>query len=270
MLSVLYTSRENTILLSFPCKYNEIFISKIIVFALEELKKSFFFVFPFLIGYGIAASAGISYWLLLLPSWIMLCFLPVLIGSTLSIGLIFIKRFLETHTIVYAIVIICAIVGLFALTIFFLDKVPTPVRLIATYGKFMGKVIQFFSIITKYSLYYAFFGKMLFGIQVYLYLPLAVLVFVAAGVLCFFVAMPFYFKAASSSSENSKTKRRKNTHNNRFHGLYFTFLNKEIKLLFRTPSLINSAIIMILFFPVITYVMNFIISAPKVFLCQAP
>ena len=36
MMLTLFASKENTMLLAFPCNYSEIFLSKIIVFALEE------------------------------------------------------------------------------------------------------------------------------------------------------------------------------------------------------------------------------------------
>ena len=40
IMAILYTSKENAMLLVFPCTYGEIFLSKIIVFAIEEMKKS--------------------------------------------------------------------------------------------------------------------------------------------------------------------------------------------------------------------------------------
>ena len=97
MMNVLYLSRENNMLLAFPCHYNEIFVSKILVFSVEEFKKSFFFVLPFLVAFGIAAPHGVAYWVMLVPAWLMLCFLPVLIGATVSIGAIYVKRFLDKH-----------------------------------------------------------------------------------------------------------------------------------------------------------------------------
>lgn len=43
MMSMLYTSKENTMLLVFPCTYGEIFLSKIVVFGIAEMKKSAYF-----------------------------------------------------------------------------------------------------------------------------------------------------------------------------------------------------------------------------------
>lgn len=260
MITTLYASKENSILLAYPCKYNEIFISKIIVYTLEEFKKSCFFVLPFLISYGLAAGGGAAYFCLLVPVWIMLCVFPILISATLSIPVVYIKRFLQARSVLYAIVVAIFIAGMFALSVYLLSKVPTPVKLVAIYGKFMNAVQALFVKINKFALYYNFIGKMMFAEKIYLYLPIMLAITVALAALCFFVAMPFYFKAVSRASEFSvKSKHKVRPH--KLKGIYWTFLRKEFTLFFRTSSSLSSAITVILLFPLISYVLNFILAA---------
>ncbi len=260
MLSVLYTSRENTILLAFPCKYTEIFVSKIIVFAFEEFKKSCFFVLPFLVGFGIASGGGVAYWLQMPIIWIMMCLLPVFISALLSIPFIYIKRFLENNVWLYSIVLAAILVGSFMFIIMVLSKLPTPIQLVAIYGKFVAFVEKAFATVNKFSLWYTFMGKMVFGRQVYLYLPVMLLVFATFGALCFLLAMPFYFKAVSSATEHSRMKKHKVRHP-KLQGLFFTLLRKEFKLFFRSSKSVTSAITIVLVFPIISYVLNFILAA---------
>lgn len=260
MMQVLYLSRENGMLLAFPCNYNEIFVSKILVFSVEEFKKSFFFVLPFLIGFGMAAHPSVAYWVLLVPAWIMLCLLPVLLGATLSIGMIYVKRFLDKHLWLYALVLAGALVGVFILIIHILGLITPPLKLVTTYVQFLASLERAFAAINKFALFYNFFGKMMFGVKVWLYLPLALVVFAALAALCFLVAMPFYFRAASSTAESSRNKRHK-VHAGKKHGLFTTFLKKEFTLLFRTPQEVNSAISVILVFPMIVYILNIILTA---------
>ena len=260
MLAVLYASKENLILMAFPCKYNEIFISKIIVFSLEEFKKSCFFVLPFLLSYGLTATAGWYYWVQLIPVWIVLTLLPVLISATLSIPMIFVKKFLENHTLIYAAILAVFLVGVFALVVFLLSKVPTPVKLIALYNSFMKSFNKALLAINKFALFYNFIGKAMFGKMVYLYLPLTIVVFAGFAALCFLVAMPFYFKAASSTSEHSKTKKHRFVAH-KGGNLFLTFVRKEFKLMFRTSQSMNSAVSIILIFPILSYVLNFILAA---------
>ena len=69
MTLVLFASKENTMLLAFPCKYSEIFVSKIVVFALDEIKKNLYFLLPLLIGFGVNANVGFAYWIQLPLFW---------------------------------------------------------------------------------------------------------------------------------------------------------------------------------------------------------
>lgn len=260
MISVLYTSRENTILLAFPCKYSEIFISKIVVFAFEEFKKSFFFVLPFLVGFGIASGGGVAYWLQMPIIWIMMCLLPVFISALLSIPCIYIKRFLESNVWLYSLFIAGILAGSFVLIVMVLSKLPTPMQLVAIYGKFVTFVETAFASINKFSLWYTFMGKMVFGRQVYLYLPVMLIIFAALGALCFLIAMPFYFKAVSSATEHSRTKKHR-VRKYKYNSLFLTLLRKELKLFFRSSKSVTSAITIVLVFPIISYVLNFILAA---------
>ena len=262
MMNVLYNAKENLILMAFPCRYNEIFISKIIVYALEELRKSCFFILPFLLSYAFAAGAGWVYWAQLIPLWIFLVLFPVLFGAIISIPAIFVKRYLENHPILFGVLISMLLGGVFALVTYALSFLPTPIRLIAFYHSFMKAFRVILIKINRFSLFYRFIGNAMFGEAVRLYLPIVCVIFVAALLLCFFVAMPFYFRAASTSTEHSTAGRHRvgRTH---CHHLFMTFFRKEVKLMFRSSESLNSALSIILIFPMISYVMNVIVAAVR-------
>lgn len=260
MILLLFVSKENTMLLAFPCKYTEIFISKILVFSIEEVRKGLFFLLPLLIGFGVNADVSVAYWLQLPICWLVLCLLPVFISATLSIPAIYIKRFMQTHVWVYAVIVIALIIAIFFGIYSVLSQIEVPIKLVAVYGKFVAAVKQAFVTINSFALFYNFIGKTLFGEMVYLYLPLTLIVLSAFACLCFAVAMPFYFNAASSTAENSTKK--KHAFKERAHGnLFFTFFRKEIKIFIRSFQDVNSAITVIFIFPVLIYIFNFVLSA---------
>ena len=260
MMDVLYNSKENTMLLAFPCNYNEIFISKIIVFALEEIRKSCFFILPFLLSYGFVSGAGAAYWAQLIPLWMFLVLFPVLFSAIISIPAIFLKKFLENHTVIFVAVLILLLGGIFALVIYVLSKVPTPLRLLVLYRSFMKAFRAILIKINKYALFYQLIGKGMFGEMIYVTLPVTIVIFLATMLLCFFVAMPFYFKAASSSTEHS-TSGKHRVGKTRINNLFMTFFRKEVKLMFRSSKSLTSAISIVLIFPVISYILNFIVAA---------
>jgi hypothetical protein len=77
---------------------------------------------------------------------------------------------------------------------------------------------------------------------------------------CFVTAMPFYFKAASASNENSTTKQHRLTMSKK-GGLFGTFFRKELKIQLRTFQSVNDILTVVFLFPLITYVFNFLMAA---------
>lgn len=259
MILVLFVSKENTMLLAFPCNYSEIFLSKIIVFALDEIKKSLIFIIPLLIGFGINAGVGVIYWLQLPIIWLALCLLPVFIGATMAIPAIYIIKFLKSHVFIYALLLSALIIAGYLLIYWILSQIEPPINIAGKYARFLEAVRQAFATINKISLFYSFIGNSLFGVSTALYFSLTLLVVLGFGVLCFLVAMPFYFKAASSTAENSSKKVHKIKYG-KSKSLFITFLKKELKIHFRSSDTVTSIITAVLLFPTISYVFNFIMS----------
>ena len=260
MMLILFSSKENTMLLAFPCKHSEIFVSKMLVFALDELKKSVYFLIPLLIGFGLNANVGVGYFLQIPLHWLMLCLFPVFIGSTLSIPAIYIKRFMQKNIWLYAILLIVGICTGFYLIHSVLSQIETPINLVAKYGEFIANVKATFVAINRYAFFYNFMVDAAFGKMVYLYLPLLLFILCSFCGLCFLLAMPFYFGAASSVAENSSMKK----HTMKKTGktsLFMTFFRKEIKILVRNSQSVSSLVTVIFLFPVIVYVFNFILAA---------
>lgn len=257
MISILYTSKDNTMLLAFPCTYGEIFLSRIVVYTIAELKKSMYFLVPILIAFGVQAG-GVAYWLMLIPTWFMLALFPVLIGALLSIPFVYIKRFLEKHVSLYAALITLIVSALFVGVTLLLKQLPDPLRLVAIYGEFIKKLEGWFADINSYALWYSFIGSAMYGEAVYWTLPASLGIFVAFGAACFLIARPFYFKAVSSTVEAGRTKKHKPREHKR-NNLFLTFFRKEIKLFVRNSQSVNSAVITVFMFPLISYVFNFIL-----------
>ena len=257
MMSILYTSKDNTMLLAFPCTYGEIFLSRIVVYTIEELKKSAYFLVPILIAFGLQVG-GVAYWTMLIPMWFMLCLFPVFIGALFSIPLIYIKRFLEKHVSVYVALIALFVAGLFIGVTILLKGLPEPLRLIAVYGEFMKSLEGWFVVVDRSSLWYSFIGSAMYGEAVYWTLPATLGVFAAFAVGCFLLARPFYFKAVSSTVEAGRTKKHKQRHH-KYNNLFLTFFRKELKLFFRNSQSVTSSVTTMLLFPLISYIFNVIL-----------
>ncbi len=85
LTKAMYFSRDNTVLLTLPCTPTQVYLSKIIVFFLFELKKNVSFLVPMFVGYFITQGHEFIFY-----PWLILCFffvslLTVAIGAFLSI-----------------------------------------------------------------------------------------------------------------------------------------------------------------------------------------
>lgn len=258
--NVLFGKKENSMLLVYPCKHSEVFISKILVFIYNEVKKSVFFLLPLMLAYGVATKAGATYFVSLLPCWFLLCLFPVFIGTSFSVLITNASKFLKRHLIIRAVLLVVVLTAVFFLVDHVLSLIPRPIRLIAIYGKFMDAVENTFNTAYVYSLYYRCLGSLMFGESVFLNALIVLGALAVIITICFLAVMPFFFKTASSTAESSSTKRRKKS-SNKTKGLFATFLDKEFKLLFRSSDNLNSAISVILVYPILIYVLNFILSA---------
>lgn len=260
-INYLYSNKENALLLVFPCKIWEIFTSKIILFLLTEIRKSIFFTLPFLIAFG-AVSTGVNwaYWVLLPIAWCALVLLPPLVSTLVSDLVQRMKRFLHSKPLIYAIVLV-AFFGLCLYACFaILGKLPTPIRIVAMYGKFIAAISNGTATIAKFSTVYGFIGRMLFGVQVYLNLPVLILIIAALTVIVYLAIMPFYFKSVSMSAEKvSKKTHKKQRHKPRT--IYGTFIYKEFTIMSRDTSKINSVISIWMLIPIVLYIFNFILQA---------
>lgn len=261
ILDILYSNKENMLLLAFPCKVYEIFTSKLLIFLLREIKRSVFFTLPFLIAFG-SSSAGISwpYWVLMPIAWLMIVTFVPLIATFVSVAVLYTKRFLQKHSFIYAFLLTVFLALCFYACYAILGKLPTPIRLVAIYDKFVTAVAKFTAGVAVYANIYTFIGRMLFSDRVYLYLPVLLAILFAFTALVYLTIMPFYFKAISTTAEYS-TKKKFKSNISKSKNIYGTFLRKELILLRRDPSKINGILSLCMLLPIVLYVMNFILQA---------
>ncbi|MBO4262627.1 MAG: hypothetical protein J5903_02445, partial [Clostridia bacterium] len=69
LVKTLYLSRDNLVLLTYPSSPSLVFLSKLAVYYVYEIKKNFLFLIPFFIGYGIAQGHYFYYYF-----WVLVAF----------------------------------------------------------------------------------------------------------------------------------------------------------------------------------------------------
>ena len=90
LVKALYFSRDNFVLLTLPTTPSIVFLSKLLVHYVNELKKNALFLIPLFIAYGINTRLPIYYYPWMLAMFLLIVTLPVLLGALISIPAMYI------------------------------------------------------------------------------------------------------------------------------------------------------------------------------------
>ncbi len=254
LMENLYSSKENLILLSYPARPIEVFLSKMIVYYFYELIKSIFFFFPFFLGFGIILNLiNPLYIVTSLLMMILLPLFPVLIAALITIPLSYGKKLLKLHPFIKTILALVLMVLLFIGIDYVLSLLPVPLRILAMYDVFIDKLKEFILVLNKYSLFYNIIGSMFFGKKVFLGILFSIGILTFLLLLVTFILRPFYFKMTSRGSERANL----NPHpgKNKELKTFQSFLKKEYLLAVRSPGDFVNNYSFIIALPYVLYIM---------------
>ena len=129
----MYYARDNAVLLTLPCLPIQVYLSKLIIFFIFEIKRNFSFIVPLFLAYYIIRSY--AWWAY---PWMLLCILfvslfTVSIGALLSIPAMWVANFFRQHRSLQ-VGGICALVGFIIASIFYgISLIPENIDLLATW-----------------------------------------------------------------------------------------------------------------------------------------
>ena len=139
----LYYSRDNAILLTLPCIPLQVFLSKLIIFFVFELKRNLSFIVPLFLAYFYTHGYAVGYYFWMLIGIIFVSMFTVAMGAVLSIPgmwLCNLFRQLKTLQIVCLVAIVAGATG----AIFFaISLIPENIDLIATWGTTFWQIQDF-------------------------------------------------------------------------------------------------------------------------------
>jgi len=219
----MYYSRDNAVLLTLPCLPVQVYLSKLIIFFIFEVKRNLSFIVPLFIAYFITNGYSVLAYLWLVPCVLLLSLLTVSIGATLSIPAMWIANFFRQRRWLQmgglASVVVLAVVALF----FGISLIPENIDLVESWGTTYWDIQNFITGFAQYlpftlSLTSMFLGQMVSTMPVLPFgemaLTFAILFALTAALLAFglFVVQPMFYKMASTPFEYLKkaTPPRKN------------------------------------------------------------
>lgn len=271
IMNTLYFSKDNQVLLTLPATTNQVFLSKIIVYFVYELKKNLYFFVPLFVAYALIAGLPIYFYLWLIVCWVVISALTVSIASLFSIFAMLITMFLKNFGLI-RIILFVGIVG-FAIwgIVSVINLIPADIDLVGSFGTIFWKIQSFLNDFTQTMYPFTMVTRMIIGGYVgiqpkvfsisTLWILLSVLgVVIVMLALAFLISRPLFFKMAAKPFEYRKVTRefkRKNHKTNSF----ISAVKAQILLIVRSSdelfSLLGSAIAL----PILILLLNRIFSA---------
>jgi len=272
LVNMLYFAKDNHMLLTLPVTAPELYVSKLLVFYLYELKRNVSFMVPLFLAYGIVTGLPILFYPWMLLMFLFVSMLPVLAGALLSIPAMWIyqqmRQYRWLQAVIYAAVIGFAVWGLYSLILL----IPEDLNLITEWKNVTASfqnMLAWFEVKFRplYLLTLLITGRKSGFSQLLLFrgdgtIPGTGLIFLVMVALLlglfalgYLLAKPLFFKMASQPFEYRKRNIIKNLPNNVLPG-FLSAAKKEAKLAFRTPSEIYTNVVELFGLPLMLFLLN--------------
>jgi len=275
----LYFSFDNQILLTFPVSSGQVFLSKLVVFYILELRRTVNYVLPLFIAFGIINSLSAGYFFVLPFAFILISLVSFVIAAFLSIPFLFIILFLQRVKVLQFILAVAATsLGVF-LVLRLINLIPYDIDFWGRLSEYVPNIHNFFERPfglfqdNPYGIFMIFdlLAEMVTGRVAYRYHTAVTsrsvaIFFSASGIAlvlitaAFFLIRPLFFVMVSKHRENKQTVRKKQKKNIKLKS-YFSILKKEALLRFRTPAALSFTLIGLVILPVAIFLLNRVYSA---------
>ncbi len=268
LVRTLYFSRDNFVLLTFPTTPSIVFLSKLLVHYVFEMKKNFLFLIPLFIAYGISDGYAAYYYPWVLVLFLFVSALPVFIGALLSIpSMYFYQAIKKVRWLLYfliTILIIAAIAG----AAFAITCIPSNINLVQSWGTTFFQIKHFLkafehAVVPLTLLVQLLVGNSardLFTIKTSYLLPALLLSIGILCAACFFLAKPLFYSMASKPFEyrkNMHAKIKKERKLSPFVGV----VKKEWLMALRDNSLLSIVAQLLIIMPLAIALLNSLYNA---------
>lgn len=271
----LYFAEDNRVLITFPVNSNVIFLSKLIVFYIYEIKRSLSFLIPITLGSVILlVTKGCASPFAFLWMWLPLLLIiaiPVLLGAILSIPTMYVYKFLKKYSILQVILFGTILTFVIIVIIQLINLIPEKIDLINQWPTIKKWLYQFLVNVESNLPPMRFLIRIIVGeqasidadcvinIMTVLKFGLLLVIDFALLVFVYLLARPLFFSIMAKNFEVNKSRQSNNK--NVKHSKYFTFVNKELKINLRTISISINYLMVYIVVPILILLLNALYGA---------
>ena len=265
----LYFAEDNKVLITLPVSNNKIFVSKLLVFFFYELKRSFSFTIPIVLGCALNIYLKgmlplISFVWMIIPT-ILIVALPVLVGALLSIPALYVYRLVNKIGVLKIILFLGAVALYIYIFLSISRFIPAEIDMMKQWPEIRNFIIKFLNdfesknvvvtwitrtligekeLIGMFKITWLTVGKVaiLFGVSILLYF------------IGYLVSRPLFFIMMSKSFEFNKNKGKEKK--NRRHLPFVSFNLKEFKVSIRSIEVSLNYLLVYITVPLLIYLLN--------------
>ena len=271
LTKALYLSKDNQIMITYPCNGSTIFFARLLVYFINEYIRNITIQIPLLIGYMIVMNAPVVMYFYIFVAFIFITLFEVLLASLFSIPTYYIMMFLKRFSLLKTILYVIFYITIISLGVYVVLLIPENIDIFTNWGPYFNSIQAFLKGFSDYfaGLYYLSmftlgkldgFSYLIFsfeGLYTFIFLILAILLFFT---LALFIINPIYFKLTSSGFEvESKESNRIKV--NKKHNFYISQIKKELLLFKDGDSIILSILASFITLPIIILLISKVFGA---------
>lgn len=265
LTKAIYFSTDNAILLTLPCKPIQVFLSKLIIFLIYELKRTFGFMVPLFVAFFILHR----YPLWVYP-WMIVCFVfvslfTIALGTLISIPAMWISNIFRQNRVLQIVTLVILISAVVFALFFTVSLIPKNLDLLASWPLITLEIKDILNVDypTTFKPFYEmttmFLGDQLhsphftFGATAVRFLILVGITALLFG-LVFIIVLPIFYKMASKPFEYLKkpVKPRKN----KAHSKKTTTFITELIIAIKDPTRMYTNVGVLVSIPLLTFLLN--------------
>ncbi|MCD8206016.1 MAG: hypothetical protein LUD29_05330 [Clostridia bacterium] len=267
----LYRSRDNQILLTYPVSSNMVFLSKMLVCFINEVKRTFYFLMPVFIAYAILAKLIWVAYIWIPVMLIVMTVFTVVFAGFLSLPINYVAWFFRKHASVRITTVAVLIAALIGVIIYIITLIPSSINFVSSWSRVSEIISNFLNWFTKnfygcyafvsflcgksYQLSVTFFSE--FSYLVLICLLGLIAIFAALDV---WISRKAYTKVIQREFEFDKKvvkEKKPNVKRSRFFSTFFY----DGKRMLLDSSILTSLISVIVVTPIVVLLLNVVFSA---------
>ena len=237
VISTLYLSRDNELLVCLPVTANQFFISKILLVYFKEFAFNAMLCLPLFLCLGIIGGLGASFFCAIPLYLILMPVLPIILASFLSIPVMHVLNFLKKHSVLSIVILLALVASVLWAYISLIAGVAGSFNIAEQQLALVGAINNTVKSIGKHVVIYYQLAEAMLSFAKWYYIPMFLVLCAVLSLATVLIIRTFYFSIAMPQLENRITMRSRNRKRHIGESSPFvSFIKKEMLCIFRSPS----------------------------------